>query len=337
MTHLRPVRGVRPIVIDSLRREIAPASDLRTLIRLVRLFRDLRPDMVHTHLAKAGLLGRIAARITGVRIVVHTYHGNVLRGYFGGVQSRAFLGLERALARITTRIVSISSRQTREIIDLGIAPLARIVEIPLGIDLAPFLTPAKGRLRAELGVGAADPLVGIVARLVPIKGVDVFLEAAAHVARERPGTLFVVVGDGELAGSLRSQVVALGIEGCVWFLGWRADVSPIYADLDVVVQASHNEGTPVAIIEALAAGRAVVATAVGGVPDLLGDPECGLLVGDGDSEGVSRAILTLLSDEGRRLALGAAGKRRVYPEHDVSTLIARVSAMYTDLASRARS
>lgn len=331
MLRVRPEAGVHPTILPYLRREISLGADVRALVELVALFRRLRPRIVHTHMAKAGLLGRAAARLAGVPIVVHTFHGNVLRGYFGAGETALFRFLERLLGRLSSAVIAISPRQAEEIRALGIATGDRLVEIPLGLDLAPFLDTPVGRLRAELGVGTEVPLVGVVARLVPIKGIDVFLEAASLVARARADTLFVVIGGGEQSAALKQRARALGLGPHVRFLGWRADLPAIYADLDVVANTSHNEGIPVSLIEALAAGRGVVATAVGGTPDLLGDPPCGALVPDSDVAAVAEAILVLLGDPALRERLGRMGRERVYPEYDATTLLRRMDALYTRL------
>ena len=330
MTSLRPVAGAAPVMVPSLGREVSPLADARALVSLVRLMRAYRPDVVHTHLAKAGLLGRLAARICGVPATVHTFHGTVFRGYFDPVRSRVFLWFERAMARATTRIVAISDRQAEEIRALGIAEGARLVTIPLGLELSGFGAGRRDRLRDELGIGPEVPLVGAVTRLVPVKGVDVFLDAAAIVARERPAARFVVAGDGELAPRLRAHADALALGDRVRLLGWRADVVDLYAGLDVVVLTSHNEGTPVSAIEALAAGRPVVATSVGGVPDVV-TADSGLLVPDGDADAVARAIIALIDDPERRRRAGAAGRERVLRTYDVSALVRRVEDLYEAL------
>lgn len=336
MTMLRPLDGVSPLTLPELGRAISPVPDLAALVRLVRLLGRFRPHIVHTHMAKAGLIGRVAARLAGVPVVVHTFHGNVLRGYFGSARSRLFLQLERGLACASTRVIAISARQAQEIVDLGIAPRDRIAEIPLGLDLAPFLSAPHGRFRAELGITAEVPLVGIVARLVPIKAIDVFLAAAALVRARVPEATFAVVGDGELRGELVARARALGLDPHVRFLGWRADLPSIYRDLDVLALTSRNEGTPVSVIEALASECAVVATAVGGVPDLIEDGATGLLAREGDPAGIADRIVELLSDPDRRLMLGRHGRGSVFPKHDSATLLARIDALYSALTERLR-
>ncbi|MBI4345500.1 MAG: glycosyltransferase [Elusimicrobia bacterium] len=321
---------VRPDVVGTLGRDISPLADARSLASLVRIVREYRPHIVHTHMAKAGLLGRIAARLGGAPVIVHTFHGNVLRGYFDPVRSRIFLALERALARLTTRVVAISPRQRQEIRALGIATAPKLVELPLGVELSPFLDPPRGSLRAELGIGQR-PLVGIVGRLVPIKAVDVFIDAMADLGRSVPAARSVVVGDGEMRRPLEEAARARGLDGRLTFLGWRADLRAVYGDLDVVVLTSDNEGTPVSILEALAAARPVVATAVGGVPDVIDDTR-GVLVPPRDPRAVAAAVVELIGDPTRAARLGAAGRAHVYPAYDIATLVSRIERLYTDLA-----
>lgn len=324
---------VRGLVRAPLRREISPLSDARALAQLIAIVRSFRPHIVHTHMAKAGLVGRVAARVGGAPIVLHTFHGNVLRGYFDPLRSGLFIALERMLGRMSTRIIAISSRQRAEIRRLGIAREPRLIELPLGIELAPFLDPPRGVLRRELGIRDDEPLVGIVARLVLVKAVDVFVEAIALLTRSHPRIRAVVIGDGELRASLAALTRARLPEDRLTFLGWRADLPAVYGDLDVVVLTSDNEGTPVSVLEALAAARPVVATDVGGVADLLGADERGLLVPPRAPERVAAAIAALLADPDRRFRLGQAGRSYVFPAYDVGTLVSRVEQLYTELAA----
>lgn len=330
---LRHGRELSVIRVPGLRREISPVGDVAALLRILRAFRAFRPDIVHTHMAKAGALGRLAARLAGVPIVVHTYHGNVLSGYFDAVRSTTFFQAERFLGRLSSAVVAISPRQKQELERLRVAPSAKIVEIPLGIELEPFLRASPGSLRAELGADPDIALVGIVARLVPVKSVHHFLEAAAVLVQRGVGARFVIVGDGYLRDEMEQRAAALGVADACAFLGWRSDLPSIVADLDVVVLTSRNEGYPVSLIEALAAGRAIVATEVGGVPDLIKHETNGLLVGYGDVPGLVNAIQRLLGDRALRGRLGERGRRDVYPAHDARTLVANMESLYERLAS----
>lgn len=315
--------------VSALGREISPLDDLRALGSLIRLMREFKPDIVHTHLAKAGTLGRIAARIAGVPVVIHTYHGTVFRGYFGSLRSRLFLDIERAIARVTTRLIAITAGQRRDLIALGIGSEAKVVEIPLGLELAPFIdAPSRAKARTVLSLTLDEPVVAIVARLVPIKDVALFLRALAQISSSATG---LIVGDGEERASLEAQAAALGIASRCRFLGWRRDVRSIYAAADVVVLTSRNEGSPVSIIEAMAAGRAVVCTDVGGVADVVTPGVSGVLVTYGDADALAAAIDRLLGDPELRERLGAEARRAVYPRYDVSRLVTDIAALYTSL------
>ena len=217
--------AVRPIIIPSLGREISPSNDLKTLYQVARLMRAYKPHIVHTHTAKAGFVGRMAARLAKVPIIVHTFHGNVFRGYFSPRKTKLFIDIEKFLATSTDRIIVLSEQQKQEILSLGIGRADQYQVTPLGLNLTPFLEADKlrGELRAELGVSETTPLVGIVARLVPIKAIHLLLEAAQIVLKQYPSALFLIVGDGELRAELENQAKALGIEKSVRFLGFRGD------------------------------------------------------------------------------------------------------------------
>jgi glycosyltransferase involved in cell wall biosynthesis len=315
-----------------LGREIAPLQDLRALFGLTRLMRRWRPDVVHTHTAKAGVLGRVAARAVGVPTVVHTYHGHVLRGYFSPAKTALFRWLEVRLAGRTHALVAVSES---DLVALGIARPEQIRVIPLGLELLPLTGELpRGVLRREAGIADAAPFIGMVGRLVPIKDVPTFLRAACLVRAARPEARFALVGDGEERPALERLARDLGLDGSVAFLGWRHDLAPVYGDLDLVVNASRNEGTPVALIEALAAARPVVATRVGGTPDLIGEDERGRLVSAGDPEALARAILETLSGAEAARARALAGRDHVLARHSSQRLVRDVDALYRELRTR---
>lgn len=329
--------GVEPLVLPRLGRDISPLSDVVVIGRLWRLFRRERPVIVHTHTAKAGLVGRLAARLAGVPIVVHTFHGHVLKGYFGPVLTRLLLATERFLGRRSDAIVTVSERVKDEIVGFRVAPARRVHVIPLGFDLAPFADAPRGRLRRKLGLPDEVPLVGIVARLAPVKNHALFLDAARLLAEERSDVHFAIVGDGELRGRLERRTADLGLAGRVHFTGWHRPANEIYADLDVCVISSVNEGTPVTLIEAMATGTPVVGTAVGGVPDLVEDGVTGRLVPSGDAGALALAIRLALARHGPALheteAMADRARRHVVATYTAGRLVEDVTALYEQLAA----
>jgi glycosyltransferase involved in cell wall biosynthesis len=283
---------------------------------------------VHTHTAKAGVLGRLAARRAGVPVVIHTFHGHVLKGYFSRSKEMMFVQAERIAARSSTRLVTVSEAVRDELLDRRIGRADQFEVIRLGFDLAPFVTAQRhaGAFRAELGVDAATPLIAIVARLVPIKAHETFLEMAAQVAVRHPTARFVIVGDGERRPALQTEAHTRGLAARVHFLGWRADLERIYADVNVVVLTSRNEGSPVALIEAMACGRPVVSTRAGGVAELVG--EAGLLRPIDDAGGLAEDVLRLLADPALARRFGEAGRARVVPLYSQERLLADIDRLY---------
>jgi glycosyltransferase involved in cell wall biosynthesis len=333
MEDLAAAAGVRPVPVPGLGRDLSPVDDLRSLVFLSRFFRRFRPHIVHTHTAKAGAVGRVAARLAGVPVIVHTYHGHVFHGYFSRAASRAFLAVERALARVSDRLLTVSGSVHDELLRYRIGRPGQIAVLPLGLPLDRFLRAEerRGELRRELGLAPGDPLVGIVARLVPIKRHEDFIRAAAIVGARVPGARFLIIGDGERRAELEALARRDGPAGRVHFLGWRRDLERVYADLDVVALTSANEGSPVSVIEAMAAARPVVATRVGGVGDLVEDGVTGVLAPPGDAEAIAGAIAALLADADRRQALGEAGRKRVYPAFTTERLVRDMERLYADL------
>lgn len=331
MSYLARERGVEPVVIPTMRREIEPLSDLRTLRALTGLMRAFRPHVVHTHTAKAGFVGRLAARLTGVPVVVHTFHGHVFHGYFGPAKTRLFVELERLAARGSDVILTISERLRDDLLAYRIAPPEKIRVVPLGLPLDSLrdLDDLRGGLRRELGVSTGTRLVGIIGRLVPVKHHELFLAAARRVREEMPGTHFVIVGDGERRAELEGLVREMGLAGAATFTGWRGDLPAIYADLDALVISSHNEGTPVSIIEAMAAGVPVVSTDVGGVADVLRGGDFGRLVPPGDAVALARGIVEALCEgPGPRTE---AARVHALAQYGAARLVEDMHALYREL------
>jgi len=322
--------GAHVVHVPRLRRPLSPIADVLAAVWLYRYFRREKPAIVATHLAKAGTAGRLAAWLAGVPIRIHTFHGHVLDGYFGRVSTALFTWLERMLGRISTRLVAISPEVAADLERLGIGR-GKTVVVRLGLELDGLAGHERGALRNELGIAADAPVVGIVGRLVPIKAHDLFLDAAEHVAKQDPNVAFVIVGDGELWDELHRQVESRGLATRVHFTGWRSDLRAVYADLDVVVCCSKNEGTPVSLIEAGAAGRAVIGTRVGGMPDIITAGVNGLLVPSGDAGALAASIEELLGDPARREAMGAAGQRMALDRYGADRMVNELKDLYRTL------
>jgi glycosyltransferase involved in cell wall biosynthesis len=334
MTYLARELGIEPVIIPALQREISPLADLRALTALVRLMRRERPHVVHTHTAKAGFLGRLAAYLVGVPVIVHTFHGHVFRGYFGPLKTQVFIQLERRAARLSDVILTISEGLKADLAGFGIAPPERIRVVPLGLKLLALtrLDDLRGDFRREMGYSTDMPLVGIIGRLVPIKNHELFLAAARRVVEALPETRFVVVGGGERQAELEALTARMGLSGVVRFTGWRRDLPAIYADLDMLVISSRNEGTPVSIIEAMAAGVPVVSTAVGGVPDLLRGGELGMLVPPDDPEALAETIIAALRT-GPPLDT-ARVQDWALERYDAERLVADIRRLYLELLAQ---
>jgi glycosyltransferase involved in cell wall biosynthesis len=302
MTYYARERGVAVTEIAGMSRLLSPLRDLSSFLTLFRLFRRERPAIVHTHTAKAGTVGRLAAMAAGVPVIIHTFHGHVLGGlYFSRFKTRLFLGIERRLARATHRLVVLTQDQAREMAeDLRVAPPDRFAVIPLGLNLQPFAdtdrAAARSRLRAELGIEEDRPVVGIVGRMVPVKNHELLFDAMALLQkRMESAPHLIVVGSGERERALRAHVTAKGLDGVVHWLGWRDDLPQVFPAFDVTALTSFDEGTPVSLIESLASGTPVVSLAVGGVSEILERGELGRLVDSASVDEVADAIEGVLA------------------------------------------
>jgi glycosyltransferase involved in cell wall biosynthesis len=339
--------GVRVARLDTLRRALHPWDDLRTIAAIYRLARRERPSIVHTHTSKAGALGRIAAFLynctSGRREparVIHTFHGHVLHGYFGAVGTSVVRAVERALARMTDRIIALSPSQARDLVDVyRIAPASAVDIVPLALDLREFTAAPTGDrgVRGSLGFGEGDFVFGYVGRLTGIKDLPMLMRAFAQFAREQPAAALVLVGDGEQRTALESLVRELGIERRVRFAGWQRGLGAVYRSLDAVVLSSINEGTPTALIEAMAAGRPVIATSVGGVPDLVQDGATGLLVPARDPEALAAAMARLYRlDEAERAAMAVRARAFVASRFEADRLVTDTRRVYLAALSTRR-
>jgi glycosyltransferase involved in cell wall biosynthesis len=343
-------RGIVPIKIGTLSRGISWRKDLITLWHLIRILHREKPDVIHTHTAKAGTLGRLAAIATGVPVRVHTFHGHVFHGYFPPTVTRIFLCIERFLARHTHRIVAVSDSQKRELAQVyQIAPAEKIAVIPVGFDLSPFLVVngRAGTFRNSLGCGTDTFLVGWVGRLTAIKDPGLFLQCARELNGRSRDFHFALIGDGELRKHCEEQIDAAALGQTASLAGWQQHLDRIYADVDLVVLTSINEGTPVTLLEAMASGKAFVSTDAGGVRDLMAGRstkhggfevfENGILA-PRDGKVLARAVAYLMDNPETLLEMGQAGRNFVKARFSSQRLADDLESLYLNLyLSSARS
>jgi glycosyltransferase involved in cell wall biosynthesis len=321
--------------LPALQPAVRPPRDARALLELIRIAREFKPQIVHTHTAKAGFIGRQAALAVRPRpAIVHTYHGHVLEGYFGAAKSRLYLELERALARVSDRLLGVSQATVDDLVRLGVAPRERFRVMPLGLDLEALAETGeepRGSSRSALGIGPDEIVLIFVGRVVPIKRLDVLLRALARAREADPRIRLALVGDGEQRPALERQAVELGIAADVLFLGYRRELGPLFAAADVAVLSSDNEGTPVSLIEAAAAGLPAVATDAGGVREVVGE-ETGIVVERGNATALAEGIARMAADPELRASRGRAARERALSRYGAERLLADVDSLYRELA-----
>jgi glycosyltransferase involved in cell wall biosynthesis len=330
--------GVTPVRIADLRREIG-THDVRALAAIRGLIRTSRPAILHTHAAKGGVVGRLAAMLNagkGPQVIVHTYHGHVLKGYFPPRKAQVFTELERTLARKTTCLIAVSSQVKAELLELGVGEERQYRVVEDGFDLQPFLLTGEPRMaerrrvRHALGISQEAIVVTLFARLVAIKRVDRFLRIVARL-RAVSNLRFLVVGDGELRHDLTVLARTLGVEQYVTWTGFRHDIPSLCFASDVVVLTSDSEGAPVSLIEAQAAGVPVVATDVGGTRSVVTHGHGGYLVSAGDESGFAELVSTLLRDPDQTWRMGGADRERVVNRYSTERLRRDLLALYQEL------
>jgi glycosyltransferase involved in cell wall biosynthesis len=322
--------------VAALGRRIHFWDDARAFLAIWRIVRRTRPDVIHTHTAKAGALGRLAAALHNMFsprrrqcVIVHTFHGHVFEGYFGGWQNRMVRLAERALATLTDWVIAISERQRDDLVTrFRVSSPSQTIVIPLGLRLDElFALPADKALR---GAASGPPTafnIGYVGRFVPIKDVATLIRAFAVARASLPSARLLLTGDGPDRESLAALARELGVADAVTFRGWQRDLAATYAPLDVLVLTSKNEGTPVAIIEAMAAGVPVVAPPVGGIPDLITHDVTGLLA-ERSPDAIAAAIVRTAIGFTDAASRAQRARDLVRARHSESALIDRIAALY---------
>ena len=334
MEPLALAEGVPIHIIEEMGRSIRWSDDIKALWRLIKLIRHFRPHIVHTHTAKAGAIGRIAAFLCRVPVRIHTFHGHVFHGYFNRLKTSMFLWFERFLAMISHGIVAISPCQKQDLTEkYKVVSTNKCSVVRLGFELTKLINGQRGRFRQRLGCGEQTRLIAILARLVPIKNHQLLLRAIGHWHRQHPqaspeSVQFLIIGDGELKPELQELGKSLGIDAYLQFTGWLKDVSEIYADIDLNVLVSKNEGTPVSLIEGLACGVPILTTDVGGIRDFADEAMGAIVPPDIEPEDLAVHLgqaIERLEQQGR---LSEPDRQRILKTYDVSRLVGDMDQLY---------
>jgi glycosyltransferase involved in cell wall biosynthesis len=329
--------GIEVIPVPNLVREISPIRDPLAFLGLIRLIRCKRPHIVHTNSTKAGFLGRLAAKLAGVPVIVFTAHGFVLNEPMGILGRSLFTVIERIAGMLSDAIIAVSETDRLTAIQHGVVGPGRIVTICNGLDIESLGSPSPSAIaqkRAELGLPDSHQAIGVVANFYVTKGLPYFLAAAARVKAAFPEAKFALVGDGERRRELEALANELNLDSSILFLGQRNDVPELLPLFDVFVLPSVKEGLPFALLEAMAAARPIVASSVGGIPEAITNGETGLLVPPRDPEALARAIVTLLSDRNRAQQMGLAARERVLAHFTLERMLKETEQLYQQLLAR---
>jgi glycosyltransferase involved in cell wall biosynthesis len=343
--------GIDYTIIPEMGRSINPANDLTAFKKLRSYIKEFKPDIVHTHAAKPGTLGRLAATLEKVPVIVHTYHGHVFHSYFNSFKTKFFIQTERFLAKKSSAIIAISEQQKKELaFDFKIAPPEKFRVIPLGFDLDRFQKnqlEKRQKFRKEFSIKDEEIAIGIIGRLVPIKNHQLFLKAIAKVLQSSPKKIKAfIIGDGDVRKDLESTAQRLGIKFStekdsvhphpLVFTSWRSDIDVINAGLDIATLTSFNEGTPVSLIEAQAADKPIVSTRVGGIKDIVKEGETALLADVNDEDGFCNNLLQLVNDDNLRHRMGSNSSQYVMQKFSYQRLTKDVAELYHELISKKR-
>ncbi len=326
-------RGVEVSIEPCLVRRIDPVMDARAFIGIVSAIRRIRPDIVHTHTSKAGMIGRLAAFVCMVPVVIHTPHGHVFTGHFPPITSRIFLLAERAASLFTDAMIALTMGEKNDYVELRLFPANRIEVIPSGIDVGRFSVQHKtaASMRRRLGLMTDAPLIGFFGWLEPVKDPVTMIEAMPIVWKSFPDATLLFVGKGSLLSKLEAMAREMDAKGRIRFLGWRRDVEKIYQAIDLLCLTSKNEGMGRVIAEAMASGKPVVATRVGGVTDLVVDGKTGILVDSMKPAAIAAAVIQILSDPALAHAMGRQGRMHVRV-FDKKQMVYRIERLYRRMA-----
>jgi glycosyltransferase involved in cell wall biosynthesis len=325
--------GIQYIHIPVLVRNINVVYDAIALFKIWRFLAKEKFDVVHTHTSKAGLLGRFAARLAGAPLIVHTPHGHVFFGYFGPLKTKIFIFLEKLANRMTDKIVALTHREKADYISYRTCPEEKITVIHSGIELDKFqeyTSAEKRKLKKEIGLPGDSFVLGTAGRLVPVKGPEFLIKASQTILSEHPRTYFVFAGDGPLKEDLEKKATEAGVKKNIFFPGWRDDIVRILAAFDVFCLPSLNEGMGRVLVEAMAHGIPIVASDVGGIPDLVIHGKNGFLVPPKNPEELAKHIQILIQNEDERRKMGEAGKKMAQ-RFSHYTMVIKIAELYEEL------
>jgi glycosyltransferase involved in cell wall biosynthesis len=317
--------------IPELKREISLWNDWLALGKLLREFKKVKFDIVHTHTAKAGALGRLAGRLAGVPIIVHTPHGHNFYGYFNRFASGLVILIEKFLATFTDRIMALTALEKADYLKFKVAGGKKSILIYMGLELDGFLPGDPASIKERLKISKEEKVVGYVGRLEPIKGPQFFIEAARLCLENNHLLRFILVGEGTLRQELEEKVASWGLKSKIIFAGWQDDIADIMSFLDILVLPSLNEAVGIVLLEAQSLGIPIVASEVGGIPEMVQDKQTGVLVRPGSAAAFALAINNLLSDPERRRSMSAAGKNWVKDRFKAEDMVSKISSVYQEL------
>ena len=336
---------LHPVYMPEMYRELNPFRDYKSYYKLRKIIDEFKPDIVHTHAAKAGAVGRLAAIHSGVPVILHTFHGHVFHSYFGSVKTRMFLEIERYLAKRTTKIIALSELQRDELVnEFKIAPKDKFAIVPLGFDLSRFETDKEKKrksFRAKYNIAHDEIAIGIVGRLVPIKNHELFLNAIHWVAQRTQRKIRVfIIGDGEQRANIEAMATKLGLKfdntnptapNLLTFTSWIKEIDVSNAGMDIIALTSKNEGTPVSLIEAQASGKPIVSTTVGGIENIVLENVTALLSPKDDVEAFAQNLLKLIEDDDYRSKMAQDGSDFVRQKFSYHRLCSDMSNLYNSL------
>ena len=341
--------GVKTILIPDMGRSIHPFKDYKAYKQVKKIISDFKPDIVHTHAAKPGAVGRLAASSSNVPVIVHTYHGHVFHSYFNKLKTRFIINTERYLAKKSDALIAISSQQKKELSkEFRIADENKFRIIPLGFELNKFhenQQQKRRKFREEFKLNEGEIAIGIIGRLVPIKNHFLFLDAIDYVTRNSSRKIKAfIIGDGETREDLKSRAKELNMSlstiddirenASLIFTSWRSDIDVINAGLDIITLTSLNEGTPVSLIEAQAANKPIVSTRVGGIGDIVIENETALLSDVNDADAFKRNLLRVVESDGLQSGLGKKGMDHVKAKFSVERLASDMGNLYRELLKK---